>query len=126
MLNSEQWTLTLFIDLFGIFLLMLCSARRRRTAHGSLLENGDISKTEAHTNLANGYICNNCSFHADGKEDETAYSLPCSTSVSSAYQTAADATMTTSLNIVDKTGEEMIMSSRKHRLSIFQNTSLKE
>ncbi|XP_058625846.1 SUN domain-containing protein 1 isoform X5 [Onychostoma macrolepis] len=82
------------------------SARRRRTAHSSLLENGDISKTEAHTNLANGYICKNCSFHSDGKEDETAYSLPFSTSVSSAYQTAADATMTTSLNSVDKTAHD--------------------
>ncbi|XP_058625843.1 SUN domain-containing protein 1 isoform X2 [Onychostoma macrolepis] len=55
------------------------SARRRRTAHSSLLENGDISKTEAHTNLANGYI---------------------------SYQTAADATMTTSLNSVDKTAHD--------------------
>lgn len=82
------------------------STRRRRTAHSSLLENGDISKTEAHTNLANGYICKNCSFHSDGKEDETAYSLPYSTSVSSAYQTAADATMTTSLNSVDKTAHD--------------------
>uniref|UniRef100_A0A8C2CS70 Sad1 and UNC84 domain containing 1 n=1 Tax=Cyprinus carpio TaxID=7962 RepID=A0A8C2CS70_CYPCA len=82
------------------------SAQRRRTAHSSLLENGDISRTEAHTNLANGYICKDCSFHADGKEDETAYSLPYSTSVSSAYQTAADATMTTSLNSVDKTAHD--------------------
>uniref|UniRef100_A0A673GKV5 SUN domain-containing protein 1-like n=1 Tax=Sinocyclocheilus rhinocerous TaxID=307959 RepID=A0A673GKV5_9TELE len=82
------------------------SARRRRNAHSSLLENGDISKTEAHTNLANGYICKDCSFHADGKEDEMACSLPYSTSVSSAYQTAADATMTTSLNSVDKTAHD--------------------
>ncbi|XP_016103531.1 SUN domain-containing protein 1-like isoform X1 [Sinocyclocheilus grahami] len=82
------------------------SARRRRNAHSSLLENGDISKTEAHTNLANGYICKDCSFHADGKEDEMACSLPCSTSVSSAYQTAADATMTTSLNSVGKTAHD--------------------
>ncbi|XP_073683754.1 uncharacterized protein [Garra rufa] len=80
------------------------SARRRRTAHSSMLENGDVSKTEAHTHLANGYICKNCSFHADEKEDEMAYSLPYSTSVSSAYQKAADATITTSLNSVDKTG----------------------
>ncbi len=105
---------------------MLCSAQRRRTGHSSLLENGDLSKTEAHTHLANGYICKDCSFHADGKEDETAYSLPYSTSVSSAYRTAADATMTTSLNSVDKTGEDMIMSSREHRLFTFQNTQLKE
>uniref|UniRef100_A0A673HVG3 Sad1 and UNC84 domain containing 1 n=1 Tax=Sinocyclocheilus rhinocerous TaxID=307959 RepID=A0A673HVG3_9TELE len=82
------------------------SAQRRRTAHSSLLENGDTSKTEAHTNLANGYICKDCSFHADGKEDEMACSLPYSTSVSSAYQTAADATMTTSLNSVDKTAHD--------------------
>ncbi|XP_026070253.1 SUN domain-containing protein 1 isoform X1 [Carassius auratus] len=82
------------------------SARRRRTAHSSLLENGDLSKTEAHTFLANGYICKDCSFHADGKEDEMACSLPYSTSVSSAYQTAADATMTTSLNSVDKTAHD--------------------
>uniref|UniRef100_A0A8C2G466 Sad1 and UNC84 domain containing 1 n=1 Tax=Cyprinus carpio TaxID=7962 RepID=A0A8C2G466_CYPCA len=82
------------------------SARRRRNAHSSLLENGGISKTEAHTNLANGYICKDCSFHADGKEDEMSCSLPYSTSVSSAYQTAADATMTTSLNSVDKTAHD--------------------
>uniref|UniRef100_A0A671MNZ4 SUN domain-containing protein 1-like n=2 Tax=Sinocyclocheilus anshuiensis TaxID=1608454 RepID=A0A671MNZ4_9TELE len=82
------------------------SAQRRRTAHSSLLENGDTSKTEAHTNLANGYVCKDCSFHADGKEDEMACSLPYSTSVSSAYQTAADATMTTSLNSVDKTAHD--------------------
>uniref|UniRef100_A0A671R102 SUN domain-containing protein 1-like n=1 Tax=Sinocyclocheilus anshuiensis TaxID=1608454 RepID=A0A671R102_9TELE len=82
------------------------SAQRRRNAHSSLLENGDISKTEAHTNLANGYICKDCSFHADGKEDEMACSLPYSTSVSSAYQTAEDATMTTSLNSVDKTAHD--------------------
>ncbi|XP_052409308.1 SUN domain-containing protein 1 isoform X5 [Carassius gibelio] len=82
------------------------SARRRRNAHSSLLENGDLSKTEAHTFLANGYICKDCSFHADGKEDEMACSLPYSTSVSSAYQTAADATMTTSLNSVDKTAHD--------------------
>ncbi|KAL0196856.1 hypothetical protein M9458_005396, partial [Cirrhinus mrigala] len=75
----------------------------------SLLENGDVSKTKAHANLANGYICKNCSFHADGKEDEMAYlTSPYSTSVSSAYQTAADATITTSLNSVDKTGEDAI------------------
>ncbi|XP_016106367.1 SUN domain-containing protein 1-like isoform X4 [Sinocyclocheilus grahami] len=82
------------------------SAQRRRTAHSSLLENGDTSKTEVHTNLANGYICKDCSFHADGKEDEMACSLPYSTSVSSAYQTAADATMTTSLNSVGKTAHD--------------------
>ncbi|XP_059414827.1 SUN domain-containing protein 1 isoform X2 [Carassius carassius] len=82
------------------------SARRRRNANSSLLENGDISKTEAYTYLANGYICKDCSFHADGKEDEMACSLPYSTSVSSAYQTAAVATMTTSLNRVDKTAHD--------------------
>ncbi|ROL53027.1 SUN domain-containing protein 1 [Anabarilius grahami] len=77
---------------------------RRRTAHSSLLENGDASKTEAHTNLANGFICKDCSFHADGKEEETTYALPYSKS--SAYQTAADATMTTSLNSVDQTAHD--------------------
>ncbi|XP_043090722.1 SUN domain-containing protein 1 isoform X2 [Puntigrus tetrazona] len=82
------------------------SARRRRTAHSSLLENGDLSKTEEQTDLANGYICKNCSFHAEEKEEETAYSLPYSTSVSSAYQTAADAAMTSSLNSVDKTAHD--------------------
>ncbi|KAK2916778.1 hypothetical protein Q8A67_001152 [Cirrhinus molitorella] len=82
------------------------SARRRRTAHSSLLENGDVSKTEAHTNLANGYICKSCSFHAEEKEDEMAYSLPYSTSASSGYQTATDATITTSLNNVDKTAHD--------------------
>ncbi|XP_067278063.1 SUN domain-containing protein 1 isoform X5 [Pseudorasbora parva] len=80
------------------------SARRRKTAHSSLLENGDSSKTETHTNMANGYICKDCSFHADEKEEETAYSLPYS--VSSVYQTAADATMTNSLNSVDKTAHD--------------------
>ncbi|KAK7167238.1 hypothetical protein R3I94_001588 [Phoxinus phoxinus] len=75
------------------------SARRRRTDHSSLLENGDASKTEAHANLANGYICKDCSFHADGKEEETVFTLPYS--VSSAHQTAVDAAMTTSLNSVD-------------------------
>lgn len=85
---------------------MLCSAQRRRTAQSSLLGNGDASKTEAHTNLANGFICKDCSFHADGKEEETAYTSPYSKS--SAYRTAADATMTTSLNSVDQTGEDII------------------
>lgn len=87
---------------------MLCSARSRRTAHSSLLENGDASKTEAHANLANGYICKDCSFHADEKEGETVFTLPYS--ASSAHQTAVDATMTTSLNSVDndRTGEEDI------------------
>ncbi|KAK7175265.1 hypothetical protein R3I93_002232 [Phoxinus phoxinus] len=75
------------------------SARRRRTDHSSLLENGDASKTEAHANLANGYICKDCSFHADGKEEETVFTLPYS--VSSAHQTAVDAAVTTSLNSVD-------------------------
>ncbi|XP_048043891.1 SUN domain-containing protein 1 isoform X5 [Megalobrama amblycephala] len=80
------------------------SVQRRRTAHSSLLENGDASKTEAHANLANGYICKDCSFHADGNEEETSYTLPYSKS--SAYQTATDATMTTSLNSVDQTAHD--------------------
>ncbi|XP_051744571.1 SUN domain-containing protein 1 isoform X2 [Ctenopharyngodon idella] len=80
------------------------SAQRRRTAQSSLLGNGDASKTEAHTNLANGFICKDCSFHADGKEEETAYTSPYSKS--SAYRTAADATMTTSLNSVDQTAHD--------------------
>ncbi|XP_067238733.1 SUN domain-containing protein 1 isoform X6 [Chanodichthys erythropterus] len=80
------------------------SVQRRRTAHSSLLENGDASKTEAHANLANGYICKDCSFHADGNEEETTYTLPYSKS--SVYQTATDATMTTSLNSVDQTAHD--------------------
>uniref|UniRef100_UPI003D9C7DB6 SUN domain-containing protein 1 n=1 Tax=Danio rerio TaxID=7955 RepID=UPI003D9C7DB6 len=82
------------------------ATRRRRAVNRSLLENGNVSKTEAHANLANGYFCKDCSFHAEGNEKETSYSVPYSTSESAAYQTteAADATMTTmttSLNSVD-------------------------
>ncbi|XP_056309112.1 SUN domain-containing protein 1 isoform X5 [Danio aesculapii] len=82
------------------------AARRRRAVNRSLLENGNVSKTEVHANLANGYFCKDCSFHAEGNEKETSYSVPYSTSESAAHQTAAaaDATMTTmatSLNSVD-------------------------
>ncbi|XP_056608779.1 SUN domain-containing protein 1 isoform X1 [Triplophysa dalaica] len=75
----------------------LCSAwRRRRTDHSLLLENGDASKTETHAKMANGYICKDCCFHADQKTDEeTAYSLAYSSSVSSAAHQ--------NMNSVDKT-----------------------
>ncbi|KAA0706098.1 SUN domain-containing protein 1 [Triplophysa tibetana] len=78
-----------------------CSARRRRrTDHSSLLENGDASKTQTHAKMANGYICKDCCFHADQKTDEeTAYSLAYSSSLSSAAHQ--------NMNSVDKTGENI-------------------
>lgn len=92
-----------------IFIIVLGLARRRRrTDHSLLLENGDASKTETHTKLANGYICKDCSFNADQNTDEEiAYSLAYSSSVSSAaHQTAADACMN---SVVDKTGESIVL-----------------
>ncbi|XP_051995698.1 SUN domain-containing protein 1-like isoform X3 [Xyrauchen texanus] len=83
------------------------SARRRRTDQSSGLGNGDISKIETHTNVANGFICKDCSFNADRTETETACSLAYSPSGSSAiHQTYADIALTTSQNRVVKTAHD--------------------
>ncbi|XP_051988042.1 SUN domain-containing protein 1-like isoform X3 [Xyrauchen texanus] len=83
------------------------SARRRRTEQSSLLGNGDVTNTETHTNVENGYFCKDCSFNTDKTETDTAGSLVNSASVSSAiHQTDTDVTHTTSLNSVDKTAHD--------------------
>ncbi|XP_030645987.1 SUN domain-containing protein 1 isoform X2 [Chanos chanos] len=108
---------TLLGHVWGSNLESHIKRRSRRSEHGSTRLNGDVSFTETHSAVVNGYICKDCCIGGERKDALTAFSSSCNASPSSSLSQSLAASASSSSTVYS------LNKSRTHRAGFVRSVS---